>query len=29
MNYKLPLTIDNGHGEVILFTKLLSEPDGD
>ena len=29
MAYQLPLKIDNGHGEIITFTKLLSEPDGD
>ena len=25
----LPLTIDSGHGEVIIFKKIIKEPDGD
>ncbi|MEM1001614.1 MAG: cupin domain-containing protein [Bacteroidota bacterium] len=28
MKYKLPLKINNGHGEVVTFTKEDSEPDG-
>ncbi len=29
MNNKLPKTIDNGHGEVIIFKEIIREPDGD
>lgn len=29
MEIKLPLTIDNGHGEVITFKEIVPEPDGD
>ncbi len=29
MNTKLPITIDNGHGEVIIFRGINHEPDGD
>ena len=29
MEIKLPLTIDNGHGEVITFKEIIHEPDGD
>lgn len=29
MKISLPLTIDNGHGEVITFKEILKEEDGD
>ncbi len=29
MEYKFPLTIDSGHGEVITFTEIVKESDGD
>ncbi len=29
MKTTLPLTIDNGHGEVIIFKEIIHEPDGD
>lgn len=29
MKYELPLTIDNGHGEVITFKEIVRESDGD
>ncbi len=29
MEIKLPVTIDNGHGEVITFKELVHEADGD
>ncbi len=29
MEYNLPLTIDNGHGESITFKEIIKEPDGD
>ncbi len=29
MNYQLPLTINNGHGEIITFKEIVREPDGD
>lgn len=29
MNVKLPLTINNGHGEIIIFKEIIPEPDGD
>ena len=29
MKTSLPLTIDNGHGEVIIFKQIVPEPEGD
>lgn len=29
MNYPLPHTIENGHGEKLIFQRLIEEPDGD
>ena len=29
MKYTLPLKIENGHGEVVTFTKVEDEPDGE
>ncbi len=29
MEYKLPLRIENGHGEVVTFTRVDNEPNGE
>ena len=29
MNFQLPHTIDNGHGETLTFKQIVNEPDGD
>ena len=29
MEYKLPLKIENGHGEVVTFTKIENESKGE
>ena len=29
MKYNLPHTIENGHGEKVIFKEIITEPDGD